>query len=130
MHLRSIALLALCASTVLSLGLSQQAAPEKDLSGNWILAADLFGTTVYLHMELKQDGEKLSGKYTGDKVTTGTVSGGAIHLLATSDDGTTSDVNATLKDGVISGNALETDPHDKDHPSKYTFTATRLVASR
>ena len=129
MRLRSIALFTLCACTVLSLGLGQQPAPEKDLSGNWILSADLFGTTVYLRMELKQDGEKLSGKYTGDKVTMGTVSGGAIHLLATSDDGTKSDVNATLKDGVITGNAIETDPSDKDHPSKYTFTATRVVAS-
>ena len=129
MRLRSIALFTLCACTVLSLGLGQQPAPEKDLSGNWILSADLFGTTVYLRMELKQDGEKLSGKYTGDKVTIGTVSGDAIHLLATSDDGTTSDVNATLKDGVITGNAIETDPSDKDHPSKYTFTATRVVAS-
>jgi amidase len=128
MRLRSIALFTLCASTMLRLGLGQQPAPEKDLSGNWILSADLFGTTVYLRMELKQDGEKLSGKYTGDKVTMGTVSGDAIHLLATSDDGTTSDVNATLKDGVITGNAVETDPSDKDHVSKYTFTATRVIA--
>jgi amidase len=128
MRFKSIAVFTLYACAVSSLGLGQQAAPEKDLSGNWIVSADLFGTTVYLRMELKQDGEKLSGKYSGDKVTTGTVSGGAIHLLATSDDGSTSDVNATLKDGVITGTAIETDANDKDHPSKYTLTATRVIA--
>jgi amidase len=127
MRLRSIALFILCVGAMLSLGRTQQPAPEKDLSGNWILSADLFGTTVYLRMELKQDGEKLSGKYTGDKVTMGTVNGPAIHLLATSDDGITSEVNATLKEGVITGNTLETDPSGKGHPSKYTFTATRVV---
>jgi amidase len=121
MRLRSIALFILCACTVSGVGLCQQPAPEKDLSGNWILSADLFGTTVYLRMELKQDGEKLSGKYTGDNVTTGTVSGDAIHLLATSDDGTTSDVNATVKNGVIIGNAVETDPSDR-----MTRRSTRL----
>jgi hypothetical protein len=78
------------------------------------MSADLVGTTLYLRMELKQDGDKLSGPYTGDKLTTGTINSGAIHLLATSDDGTTSDVNATVKDGVITGSAGETDPKDID----------------
>jgi amidase len=128
MWFRPIAIFTLCAGTVSTLGLGQQAEPGQALSGNWIISADLFGTTVYRRMELKQDGEKLSGKYSGDKVSMGTVSGDAIHLLATSDDGTTSNVNATLKDGVITGNTIETDPSDKDHPSKYSFTATRVVA--
>lgn len=75
MHLRSIALFTVCACTVLA----QQPAPADNLSGDWILSADLFGTTVYLRMELKQDGEKLSGKYTGDKITAGTMSGDSIH---------------------------------------------------
>jgi amidase len=128
MRFKSISMFTLCACTVSSLGLGQQATPEQDLSGNWVISADLFGTKVYERMELKQDGDKLSGKYSGDKLTTGTVSGGAIHLLATSDDGTTSDVNATLKDGLITGNAIETDSNDKDHPLKYEFTATRVKA--
>jgi len=107
--------------------LGQQLGPATDVSGNWMMSADLFGTTVYLRMELKQDGDKLSGTYTGDKLTKGTVSGGAIHLLAASDGGTTSDVNATIKDGVITGSAIEIDPKDMDHPMKYTFTARRVT---
>jgi acetamidase/formamidase len=126
--MRLIAVFMLCACALSGLALGQQAGPESDVSGNWILSADLFGTTVYLPMELKHDGDKLNGTYSRDKLTTGTVSGDAIHLLATSDDGTTSDVHATVKDGVISGNAVQTDPNDKGHPLKYTFTATRVKA--
>jgi amidase len=128
MRVRPIAVFTLCACAVSSLGVGQQATPENDLSGNWIISADLFGTTIYERMELKQDGDKLSGKYAGDNLTTGTVSGPTIHLLATSEGGTTSDVNATLKDGVITGNVIQADPNDKGHSSKYTFRATRVIA--
>ena len=127
MRFRSISVFMLCACAASSFALGQQAGPETDVSGNWMMSADLFGNTLYLRMELKQDGDKLSGTYTGDKLTMGTVKDGAIHLLATSDDGTTSDVNATVKDGVITGSTVETDPKDKDHPTKYTFTATRVM---
>ena len=127
MRQKVIAAVMQCACMASGLALGQQGGPETDVSGNWIMYADLFGTTTYLRMELKQDGDKLSGTYTGDKLTKGTVSGGAIHLLATSDDGTTSDVNATIRDGVIAGSAIETDPKDMDHPMKYTFTARRAM---
>ena len=127
MRQKVIAVVMQCACVALGLALGQQVGPETDVSGNWILSADLFGTTTYLRMELKQDGDKLSGTYTGDKLTKGTVSGGTIRLLATSDDGTTSDVNATIKDGVVAGSAIETDPKDLDHPMKYTFTARRAM---
>src|SRR6266567_214802 len=40
-----------------------------DVSGNWLMSADLFGTTVYLRMELKQTGASVTGQYTGDKIT-------------------------------------------------------------
>src|SRR5580704_2922820 len=125
MRFRPLVVFTVCACALSNVGWGQQTGQAKDLSGNWIISADLFGTTLDEHMELKQDGEKLSGTYAGDKVTAGTVNGGAIHLVATSDEGTTSDVHATLKDGAITGNTIETDASDKDHPSKYTFTGTR-----
>jgi amidase len=111
--------LALCELAVPTL--AQQ--PQAGISGKWIMTADIFGSPTYLTMELKQEGDKLSGTYTGDKFE-GTVSGDSFHLLATSDSGVTSDVNATVKDGVISGTSVETDPADKAHPLKYSFTAT------
>src|ERR1700691_2790857 len=127
MRQKVIAVVMQCACVASGLALAHPVGPETDVSGNWIMSADLFGTTTYLRMELKQDGDKLSGTYAGDKLTKGTVSGGAIRLLATSDDGTTSDVNATIKDGVITGSAVETDPKDTDHAMKYTFTARRAM---
>ena len=101
--------------------LAQQ--PQPAITGKWIMTAEIFGSPTYLTMELKQEGDKLSGTYTGDKFE-GTLSGDSLHLLATSDSGVTSDVNATVKDGVISGTSIETDPADKTHPLKYSFTAT------
>jgi amidase len=101
--------------------LAQQ--PQTGLSGKWIMTADIFGAPAYLTMELTQQGDKLSGTFTGDKLE-GLVTGASFHLLATSDTGVTSDVNATVKDGVISGTSVETDPADKTHPLKYSFTAT------
>ena len=100
--------------------LAQQ--PQAGITGKWIMTADIFGAPTYLAMELTQQGDKLTGTFTGDKFE-GTVSGASFHLLATSTDGTTSDVNATLKDGVITGTSIETDSTDKTHPLKYNFTA-------
>jgi len=107
---------------------AQQSAQKTDLSGTWVISLDLHGNKVYQRMELKQDGDKLSGTFAGDKLTTGTVSGDSVHFVATSDDGTTSDVNATVKDNTLSGSGVEIDSQDKDHPMKYTFTATRMMA--
>jgi amidase len=97
--------------------------PQATLTGKWVMTAEIFGAPAYHTMELKQEGDKLSGTYTGDKFE-GTISGDTFHLLATSDNGVTSDVNATIKDGAISGTSIETDPADKAHPLKYSFTAT------
>ena len=98
-----------------------------DLAGNWRVTADLFGTPIYLRMELKQTGSSLTGKYAGDKITSGETTGSSIHFVATSDDGSTSDVNATLNDGALAGTAVETDPKDKEHTRRYAFTASRVL---
>jgi amidase len=107
------------------LALSQQPGTT-DLSGNWLITADLFGTTIYERMDVVQSGKNVTGKYTGDKITSGEAVGTTLHLLATSDDGSTSDVNARLEGATLAGTAVETDPKDKDHPMKYTFTAKRI----
>lgn len=111
--------------TASGLALGQQ--PETtDLSGNWLITADLFGTTIYERMDLAQSGKNVTGKYTGDKITSGEAVDRTLHLLVTSDDGSTSDVNARLEGATLTGTAVQTDPKDKDHPTKYTFTARRI----
>src|SRR5882762_8188152 len=101
--------------------LAQQS--QGGITGKWIVTADIFGVPTYLTMELMQHGDKLSGTFTGDKFE-GLVSGANFHLVAISDNGGTSEVNATVKDGVISGTSIETAAADKTHPLKYSFTAT------
>src|SRR5215472_8195212 len=51
------------------------------VTGTWIVDTDYFGTTIYYRMELKQDGEKLTGNFDGDKLE-GTLKGNAISFLA------------------------------------------------
>ena len=112
-----------CSLAFSPLAITSLAQQQAAITGKWIMTADILGAPTYLTMELKQEGDKLSGTYTGDKFE-GTVNGASFHLLATSDSGVTSDVKATIKDGVISGTSIETDPADKGHPLKYSFTAT------
>src|SRR5689334_18722006 len=112
--------------TATSVLASGQQPGTADLSGSWLITADLFGSTIYERMELVQSGEKMSGKFAGDKITSGEAVGVTLHLIATSDDGPTSDVNARLEGATLTGTAVQTDPKDKEHPSKYTFTAKRI----
>src|ERR1700733_2818070 len=112
-----------CSLALSALAITSLAQQQAAITGKWIMTADILGAPTYLAMELKQEGDKLSGTYTGDKFE-GTVNGASFHLLATSDSGVTSDVNATIKGGVISGTSVETDPADNAHPLKYSFTAT------
>ena len=126
MRFKTILVYSLAFSALAITSLAQQQAA---ITGKWIMTADIFGAPTYLTMELKQEGDKLSGTYTGDKFE-GTVNGASFHLLAASDSGVTSDVNAIIKAGVISGTSIETDPADKAHPLKYSFTATRAPVLR
>ena len=97
--------------------------PQASLTGKWIMTADIFGTPTYLTMELNQRATNSPAPLPATNSTARSVEP-AFHLLATRDGGVTSDVNATIKDGVISGTSIDTDPADKTHPLKYSFTAT------
>ena len=82
--MRFLAAFLFCASTPIGVALGQQPAAN-DLSGNWMITTDLFGTTVYERMELAKSGNNVTGKYAGDKITSAKITGGAIHLMAASD---------------------------------------------
>lgn len=125
MRILNLAAFLFCVSAASGLSMGQEPGAN-DLSGSWIITADLFGTTIYERMELTQSGKNVTGKYTGDKITSGEELGGTLHLVATSDDGTTAEVNGKLDDTTLTGTAVETDPKDKDHPRKHSFTAKRI----
>jgi len=105
-----------------------QAAPDtvqvrEPLTGGWVVKADLFGTPIYNRLDLEQKGSKLTGKYSSAPLE-GTIEGSAVHFLGKFADGGSIEVTGTFRDGILSGAAVDTDVDDKEHPERYTFTAT------
>jgi acetamidase/formamidase len=97
------------------------------LTGHWVVASDVHGTPIYVPMDLAQRGEKISGTYDGQKLE-GSFKGGALHFEAKDDSGGQI-VDGTLVDGALSGKIVDYDNANKEHPDRYTFTAT-LVRDR
>ncbi len=101
-------------------------------AGKWIVKADFWGSPLYFQMELKRDGPILTGTFGGDKLT-GTTTGSSLHdglevyFLAKDDQGGTEQCEAILKDGVITGKMIFTDPGDPGHPETHTFTASPVL---
>ncbi len=58
------------------------------VSGRWVVNTDFYGSTIYFRMELKQEGEKLTGNFDGDKLE-GTLKGNTIYFLAKDEQGGT-----------------------------------------
>src|SRR5713226_8612978 len=97
------------------------------VSGRWVANTDFYGATIYFRMELKQEGEKLSGNFDGDKLE-GTVKGNSIYFLAKDEEGGTDEGNATVQGSVITGTVIFTHPNDPERPV-HKFTA-ELVPER
>jgi amidase len=93
-----------------------------DISGRWLIVADFYGTPLNLSMELTQQGDKLTGKFDGDKLE-GTISGNSIHFLAKDEQGGTEECTATIQGDTITGSVVFIDAEDKAHPATHTFTA-------
>ena len=100
--------------------LAQTPAP---LTGHWIVTGNFYGTTFYQSLDLTQDGNKLTGKFGGDKLE-GTVDGNTVHFISKDSDGNTDETTAALANGTLSGPMIETDTSDPAHPSHFTFSAT------
>ena len=123
MQLRRFVFSVACVSVASVFAMGQQ----PDLSGNWVVSADMFGTTIYLPMDLKQTGNAVAGRYAGDKITSGELRDGALHLIARSRGGSTTEVSAKLSGATLAGSTVQTDPENRNHPAKYSFTATRAT---
>ena len=88
------------------------------VSGRWVVNTDFYGATIYFRMELKQEGEKLSGNFDGDKLE-GTVKGNSIYFLAKDEQG-----------GTMTGTVVFTHTKDPTHPETHKFTAELVPARR
>src|SRR5579864_382038 len=84
------------------------------VAGRWIVNADFYGTPINYFMELKQEGDKLTGNFGGDKLE-GTLSGTSLHFLAKDDQGGTEECSATLQGDTLTGTVIFIDGEDKEH---------------
>ena len=108
---------------------SEAALPTSDsVSGRWVVNTDFYGATIYFRMELKQEGEKLSGNFDGDKLE-GTLKGNTLYFLAKDEEGGTDEGKGTLEGGTITGTVVFTHLEDPAHPETHKFTA-ELVPPR
>src|SRR5713226_4301208 len=98
------------------------------VSGRWVVDTDFYGATIYFRMELKQEGEKLSGNFDGDKLE-GTLKGNSIYFLAKDEEGGTDEGKGTVQGGTIAGTVVFTHPNDPEHPT-HKFTAELVPARR
>src|SRR5258706_14551334 len=74
------------------------------VSGRWVVNTDFYGSTIYFRMELKQEGDKLSGSFDADKLE-GTLKGNNIYFLSNEEQEATGEREAPLPDGRITGTA-------------------------
>ena len=99
------------------------------LTGKWFTTTDFYGTPINYSMELKQEGDKFTGTFGGDKLE-GALNGSAIHFLAKDDQGGTEELTGTFRGGAISGTIVFIDGDDKEHPVTHKFAATRAPEPR
>jgi amidase len=123
-----------CASLVASVLLAALLAPRAhadppaSLTGRWIVTADRWGTPEYFLLELTQQGETLTGNFSGDKLE-GSARGGAVQFLARDSEGGSEQASATLAGGNLTGTLIFVDGDDPKHPTTHNFTAA-LVPPR
>ncbi len=99
------------------------------VSGRWVVNTDFYGATIYFRMVLKQEGEKLSGDFDGDKLE-GTLKGNNVYFLAKDEQGGTDEGKATFQGGIITGTVVFTHSDDPARPETHKFTAELVPARR
>jgi amidase len=98
------------------------------VAGRWVVTSDFYGTTVTFSLELKEDGEKLTGNFDGDKLE-GTIQGSSIHFLAKDEQNGTEECTAKVQGDTLSGALVFADADDPEPPITHQFTA-KIVPQR
>jgi amidase len=98
------------------------------VTGRWTVNADLYGTREYLSLELKQQGDKLTGNFDGDKLE-GTVQGNVIHFLAKDEQGGSEECKGTLQNDIITGTLIFANANEPEPPRTHSFVA-KLIPPR
>ena len=98
------------------------------VAGRWVVTSDFYGTPITFSLELKQDGDKLTGNFDGDKLE-GTIQSDSIHFLAKDDQNGTEECTAKVQGDTISGSLVFANGDDPEPPSTHKFTA-KIVPQR
>jgi amidase len=104
-------------------------ASNTSVTGRWVVTSDFYGTPITFSLELKQDGDKLTGNFDGDKLE-GTIQGGSIHFLAKDEQNGTEECTAKVQGDTISGSLIFANGDDPEPPSAHQFTAIIIPARR
>ena len=121
---RRLALATLLAFSASSLYPQASQSNDASLTGHWNADVNYLGTHLYNGFDLDQQGEKLTGKLSGDALE-GSIEGSSFHFLVKDNDGATKQVKGDMQSGALHGEVIETDPNSPIHPVTYTFIATR-----
>ena len=125
----------LALSALSTQGRAVQTEERYRLTGGWVVKADMYGTPIYLRLELDQKGEKLTGTSNGDKLE-GSVNGSSIYILVKPSslmkdgEGGMEELKGTVQDGMISGILVWTEADNSTHPTSVQFTATPALLRR
>ena len=93
---RRLALATLLAFSASSLYPQASQSNDASLTGHWNADVNYLGTHLYNGFDLDQQGEKLTGKLSGDALA-GSIEGSSFHFLVKDNDGGTKQVNLPCK---------------------------------
>ncbi len=99
------------------------------VAGRCVVTTDFYGTPITFSLELKQDGDKLTGNFDGDKLE-GTIQNGSIRFLAKDDQNGTEECTAKVQGDTISGTLVFANGDDPEPPITHQFTAKIVPARR
>jgi amidase len=98
------------------------------VAGRWVVTCDFYGTPITFSLELKQEGDKLTGNFDGDKLE-GTIQSGSIHFLAKDEQSGTEECTGKVQGDTISGALVFANADDPEPPNTHQFTA-KIVPQR
>jgi len=96
------------------------------LTGRWVATVDFFGTPSYFKLELTQQGDALTGDFSGDKLE-GTVRGDTVEFLAKDTEGGSEQVKATRSGGALSGTMVVVESSNPKNPTTPKNLTTRRI---
>ncbi|CAN5604359.1 hypothetical protein BH10ACI4_BH10ACI4_21570 [soil metagenome] len=117
------------AAALLALAALPVSAQTPNLTGRWLVTLNFYNATQYMHLDLTQEINKLTGTFGGDKLE-GTLTPAAsgkdatFHFFAKDEKGSTEDVTGTLTNGTLTATVHEV--HPDDTPLNYAITAIRI----